>query len=62
MPTGSAAILAYSTSTYTSDATLTGMTLSGTNALLVSAAAAGAGAASADIVGVLGTVSYMPSA
>jgi hypothetical protein len=60
-PSGSATILGFALTTYTSDGTLTGLTLSGTNILLLSAAAAGTGAAAADISGVLGTVSCIPS-
>ncbi len=56
-PSGSATILGYTTTNYVSDATLTGLTLTGTNALVLSAAAAGTGAASGDITLVQATVS-----
>jgi hypothetical protein len=50
MPSGSATILGFDAQIYVSDATLTGLTLTGTNDLVLSASAAGTGAASADIV------------
>lgn len=58
---GSATLVGGSVQTYTSDGTLTGMTLTGTNILLLTAASAGTGAASGDISGVMGTIACMPS-
>lgn len=60
-PAGSATVLGFRSVTYTSDATLTALTLSGTNVLVVKGAAAGTGAASADIVGRLGTIFLTPA-
>lgn len=48
-PYGSAAILGFEQATYTPEATLTGLTLTATNALAVKCIAAGAGAAASDI-------------
>lgn len=55
-PTGSATILGFNSNTYVPEGTLTGLTLTGTNNLVLSAAASGTGAASADIVLVQGAV------
>lgn len=51
---GSATLLGFEAATYTAEATLTGLTLSGTNILKVTGIAAGTGAASGDIKAVLG--------
>ena len=57
MTTENAALAAY-----TAVGELTGLTLSGTNILKITGQAAGAGAASNDIVAVLGTVAYLKAA
>lgn len=48
-PSGSATIVAFQSTNYVPEATLVGLTLTGTNALTLSAAASGTGAASGDI-------------
>lgn len=61
LPAGSATILGYEQMTYTSDATLTGMTLTGTNILLIRAAATGTNSASGDVSLVMGTIDIIPA-
>lgn len=56
-PSGSATIVAFQSTTYTPESTLTGLTLTGTNNLVLSGAASGTGAASSDITLVQGNVS-----
>lgn len=51
---GSAALLADQSATYTSEATLTGLTLTGTNIVKITGVAAGTGAASGDLAAVMG--------
>jgi hypothetical protein len=60
LPSGSSTILADQSNTYTPDSTLTGLTLTGSNNLVVQAAAAGTGAASGDISLVQGTGGIYP--
>lgn len=60
-PAGSSTILGFAQEVYVADGTLTGLTLTGTNVLLLTAAAASTGAASGDIKGVTGTVSIIPA-
>lgn len=55
-PSGSITIVAFASENYVSESTLTGMTLTGTNALVLSAAAGATGAASGDITLVHGNV------
>lgn len=57
---GSATLLGLDAATYTAEATLTGLTLSGTNILKVTGVAAGTGAASGDITATMGTISVIP--
>lgn len=57
-PSGSATILGLASETFVPTSTLTGLTLTGTNALVLSAAASGTGAASGDITLRQGTVWY----
>jgi hypothetical protein len=56
-PSGSSTILGFASENYVTDATLTGLTLTGTNNLVLSAAAAGTGAASGDIALTMATIS-----
>lgn len=61
IPTGSATIFAFSSVQYTPDGTLTGLTLSGTNVLAVTAAATGTNSASGDVTCVMGSVDIIPA-
>jgi hypothetical protein len=59
---GSATILGYNMITYTPATTLTGLTLTGTNILLVKAAATGTNSAASDVTCVQGSVDIIPAA
>ena len=61
LPAGSATILGYELMTYTSDSTLTGMTLSGTNILKVQAAATGTNSAASDVTLTVGSIDIIPA-
>lgn len=58
---GSATIFGYSTVQYTDEAVLTGMTLTGTNSLVVTAAATGTNSATGDVTLVMGTINIIPA-
>lgn len=61
-PAGSATILGFEQITYTAEATLTGMTLTGTNILAIQVAATGTNSASGDVKLTMCSVDLIPAA
>lgn len=61
LPAGSATILGFEQIIYTPEATLTGLTLTATNILLIKAAATGTNSASGDVTLVMNSVDVIPA-